>query len=107
MRVRAESQQIALAHRRRYGYRRITAERRRRGLLVNHTRGARLLREDTLLALHPRAFGVTTDAPHDLAVGRHLARRLAWTGIHPLGVADITYIRLKGEFVSLAVLRDA
>jgi putative transposase len=34
--VRAEIQQIALAHRRRYGYRRITAELRRRGLLVNH-----------------------------------------------------------------------
>ena len=36
MMVRAEIQQIALAHRRRYGYRRITAELRRRGLLVHH-----------------------------------------------------------------------
>ena len=46
MMVRAEIQQIALAHRRRYGYRRITAELRRRGLLVNHKRVARLMRED-------------------------------------------------------------
>ena len=38
MRVRAEMQQIALAHRRRYSYRRITAELRRRGFLVNHKR---------------------------------------------------------------------
>jgi len=41
MAVRSAIQQIALAHRRRYGYRRITAELRRRGLLVNHKRVAR------------------------------------------------------------------
>ena len=35
MAVRDAIQHIALAHRRRYGYRRITAELRRRGLLVN------------------------------------------------------------------------
>ena len=66
--VRPEMQQIALAHRRRYGYRRITAELRRRGLLVNHKRVARLIREDNLLAVQPRAFVVTTEAQHDLAV---------------------------------------
>ena len=42
---------IALEHRRRYGYRRVTAELRRRGLLVNHKRVARLMREDNLLAV--------------------------------------------------------
>ena len=61
MLVRAEIQQIVLAHRRRYGYRRVTAELRRRGLLVNHKRVARLMREDNLLAVQPRAFVVTTD----------------------------------------------
>ena len=49
-------------HRRRYGYRRITAELRRRGMLVNHKRVARLMREDNLLAMQPRAFVVTTDS---------------------------------------------
>ena len=56
MLVRAEIQQIALAHRRRYGYRWITAELRRRGLLVNHKPVARLMRKDNLLAIQPRAF---------------------------------------------------
>jgi len=51
MLVRAEIQQIALAHRRRYGYRWITAELRRRGLLVNHKPVARLMRKDNLLAI--------------------------------------------------------
>jgi len=106
MMVRAEIQQIALEHRRRYGYRRITAELRRRGLLVNHKRVARLMRADNLLAVQPRAFVVTTEAQHDLEVYLNLASRLTLTGINQLWVADITYIRLRTEFVYLAVLLD-
>jgi putative transposase len=106
MAVRAEIQHLALAHRRRYGYRRITAELRRRGLLVNHKRVARLMREDNLLAVQPRAFMVTTDSQHDLEVYLNLARRLTLTGINQLWVADITYIRLRAEFVYLAVVLD-
>ena len=107
MDVRSAIQGIAVAHRRRYGYRRITAELRRRGLLVNHKRVARLMREDNLLAVQPRAFVVTTDADHDLEVSLNLASRLTLTGINQLWVADLTYIRLKREFVYLAVLLDA
>lgn len=107
MLVRAEIQQIAIAHRRRYGYRRITAELRRRGLLVNHKRVARLMRGDNLLAVQPRAFVVTTDADHEWEVALNLASRLTITGINQLWVADITYIRLKREFVYLAVMLDA
>ena len=44
MEVRSAIQQIVLQHRRRYGYRRVTAELRRQGLLVNHKRVARLMR---------------------------------------------------------------
>jgi putative transposase len=106
MMVRAKIQQIALGHRRRYGYRRITAELRRQGLLVNHKRVVRLMREDNLLAVQPRAFVVTTDAQHDLEVYLNLARRLTLTGINQLWVADITYIRLRTEFVYLAILLD-
>jgi putative transposase len=38
MEVRSTIQQIVLEHRRRYGYRRVTAELRRRGMVVNHKR---------------------------------------------------------------------
>ena len=41
MEVRAAIQEIAVAHQRRYGYRRITAELRRRGMQVNHKRVVR------------------------------------------------------------------
>jgi hypothetical protein len=47
MQVRSTIQQIFAEHKRRYGYRRVSAELRRRGMLVNHKRVARLMREDT------------------------------------------------------------
>jgi transposase InsO family protein len=106
MEVRSTIQQIVLEHRRRYGYRRVTAELRRRGLLVNHKRVARLMREDNLLAVQPRAFVVTTDSKHEFEVYLNLASKLKLTGINQLWVADITYIRLQTEFVYLAVILD-
>ena len=36
----------------------------------------------------------------------NLASRMRLTGINQLWVADITYVRLKGEFVYLAVILD-
>src|ERR1700704_3431457 len=107
MEVRSVIQQIAVEHRRRYGYRRISAELRRRGMLVNHKRVLRIIREDNLLAVQPRAFVVTTDSDHELEVYLNLAGRSKLTGINQLWVADITYIRLKKEFVYLAVILDA
>jgi len=106
MEVRAAIQQIALEHRRRYGYRRVTAELRRRGLRVNHKRVARLMRADNLLAVQPRAFVVTTDSDHELEVYLNLASRMTLTGMNQLWVVDITYVRLRTEFVYLAVLLD-
>jgi len=105
--VRSAIQQIVLAHRRRYGYRRVTAELRREGLLVNHKRVVRLMREDNLLAVQPRAFVATTDSKHQLEVYLNVAKRMKLTGINQLWVADITYIRLRTEFVYLAVILDA
>jgi len=106
MEVHSTIQQIVLEHRGRYGYRRVTAELRRRGLLVNHKRVARLMREDNLLAVQPRAFVVTTDSKHELEVYLNLASKLKLTGLNQLWVADITYIRLQTEFVYLAVILD-
>jgi len=104
--VQSAIQQIALEHRRRYGYRRISAELRRRGMVVNHKRVVRIMREDNLLALGSRKFVVTTDSKHELEVYLNLARRMRLTGVNQLWVADITYIRLQTEFVFLAVILD-
>jgi len=104
--VRSAIQQIAIEHRRRYGYRRIAAELRRRGMRVNHQRVARIMREDNLLAVQPRQFVVTTNSDHQLEVYLNLARRMKLTGINQLWVADITYLQLRTEFVYLAVVLD-
>jgi len=106
MEVRSAIQQIALEHRRRYGSRRIAKTLRRRGMMVNRKRVARIMREDHLLAIQPKAFVVTTDSAHELEVYLNIASRMKLTGINQLGVADITYIRLKAEFVYLAVILD-
>lgn len=106
MELRSAIQQIVLEHRRRYGYRRVSAELRRRGMLANHKRVARIMREDNLLAVQPRQFVVTTDFTHELEVYLNLAYRMKLTGIDQLWVADITYIRLRAEFVYLAVILD-
>ena len=106
MEVRDAIQRVALEHRRRYGYRRIAAEMRRRSLAVNHKRVLRLMREDNLLALRRRRFVLTTDARHELKVYLNLAARMELTGVNQLWVADITYVRLRAEFVYLAVILD-
>ena len=107
MELRDAIQRIYLEHRRHYGYRRITAELRHRGMLVNRKRVARLMREDNLIAVSQHKFVVTTDSRHDFRVYLNLAARMEVTAVNQLWVADITYIRLLREFVFLAVILDA
>jgi putative transposase len=105
--VRDVIQRAALANRR-YGYRRIAAQLRREGFMVNRKRVLRLMRQDNLLVLRRRPFvPVTTDSRHEWCVVPNLARALVPTGLDQLWVADITYVRLLEEFAFLAVVLDA
>jgi putative transposase len=90
-----------------YGRPRITQELRRRGWRVNAKRVYRLMREDNLLCVRKRKFVVTTDSNHGRKVYPNLARDMILTGTDQLWRADITYIRLRDEFVFLAVILDA
>jgi putative transposase len=90
-----------------YGRPRMTKELRRRGWVVNPKRVRRLMREDNLLCVRKRKFVVTTDSNHGRKVYPNLARKMILTGTDQLWVADITYIRLRDEFVFLAVILDA
>jgi len=74
---------------------------------VNHKRVMRIIAEDNLLAVQPKSFVVTTNSDHEFEVYLNLASRMKLTGINQLWVADITYIRLRREFVFLAVILDA
>jgi putative transposase len=90
-----------------YGYRRITAELRRRGQRVNRKHVLRLMREDNLLILRKRRFVHTTNSDHRLPVYPNLVPELVITKRDQLWVSDITYIRLLREFIYLAVILDA
>jgi putative transposase len=105
--VRDALQRVALANRR-YGYRRLAAQLRRDGFVVNHKRVLRLMRQDNLLCLRRRPFvPMTTNSRHDWRIVPNLARGLVPSGLDQLWVADITYVRLLEEFAYLAVVLDA
>jgi putative transposase len=90
-----------------YGRRRLTQELRRHGWTVNPKRVRRLMREDNLLCVRKRKFVVATDSNHGKKVYPNLAREMVLTDVDQLWLADITYIRLREEFVFLAVILDA
>jgi len=90
-----------------YGRPRITQELRRRGWRVNPKRVYRLMHEDNLLCVRRRKFVITTDSNHGRKVYPNLARNMLLTATDQLWRADITYIRLRAEFVFLAVILDA
>ena len=106
--LRSAVQDVVIDHRWRYGYRRVTEELRARGMIVNHKRIARIMREDNLLVLR-QDHGPDLDGSHTLRAARvylNLAARMTLLGPNQLWVADITYIRLAREFVYLAVVLD-
>lgn len=107
MELRSAMQAIAIEHKLRYGYRRLTAELRHRGFSANHKRVVRLMRLDNLLSLRRSAFVTTTDSDHEFEVHVNLASRMHISGINQLWLADITFVRLQHEFVYLAILLDA
>jgi transposase InsO family protein len=106
MAARVSIQEVVLRHRRRYGYRRVTEDLHGQGMVINHKRVSRIMREDNLLAIRYRKYILTTDSKHDCQVYLNLAARMTVTAVNQLWVADITYIRLRTEFVFLAVVID-
>ena len=89
-----------------YGYRRVTHELRRRGLVVNHKRVARVMREHALTPRRVRAWLATTNSNHKQRVYPNLRPSITPEGPDELWVADLTYIRLTTGFVFLAVVLD-
>jgi putative transposase len=104
--LRSVIQDIVLEHRWRYGYRRVAAGLRAQGMIVNHKRIARLMREDNLLALRQEWFRPEDHSLRAVRIYLNLANRMTLSGPNQLWAADITYIRLRCEFVYLAVMLD-
>jgi len=106
MALRDAIQRMAVTHRF-YGYRRIAVLVQREGYEVGAKKVRRLMKKDNLLAVRRRKFVATTDSDHDFVVYPNLAEHVIVRDVNQLWVADITYIRLRAEFVYLAVVLDA
>jgi len=89
-----------------YGYRRITAQLHRQGWQVNHKRVQRLMRLLGLQAKTKRRKRRTTNSEHDFPRYPNLVQGLEIVHPDQVWVSDITYIRLRYEFVYLAVIMD-
>ena len=90
-----------------YGYRRVSAELRHRGIVVNAKKVRRLMREHALNPKRRRRFIATTDSDHDDPICPNLATSMTLNGPNQLWVADITYVAIMNGFVYLAVILDA
>lgn len=105
--LRSAVQEIVLEHRWRYGYRRVTAELRMRGMIANHKRVARIMHEDNLIAVRRERLLSVQGSLRSVGIYLNLASRMQLSGPNQLWIGDITYIRLRREFVYLAVILDA
>lgn len=63
-----------------YGYRHVTRELRRRGIVANHKRVARIMREEALTPHRVRRFITTTDSKYGDPVYPNLAGDILPTG---------------------------
>ena len=89
-----------------YGYRRVTKQLRRKGRTVNKKRVQRLMRGMGLSVKTRRKARKTTNSQHDFPRYPNLVQDIAIVRPDQVWVSDITYIRLRDEFVYLAVIMD-
>jgi putative transposase len=89
-----------------YGYRRMQAALRHQGLVVNHKKLRRLMREHDLQPGRRRRYVATTDSDHDQPIFPNLAKEFDPDGPDQLWVADITYVAIPAGFVYVAVRRS-
>src|SRR5207247_7376626 len=85
-----------------YGYRRVDAELRHRGIIVNAKKIRRLMREHALNPKQRRRFIATTDSDHNYPIFPNLAKNIKLDGPNQLWVADITYVTIATGFVYLS-----
>lgn len=90
-----------------YGYRRVGAELRHQGIVVNAKKIRRIMREHDLQPKRRRRFVATTDSAHDQPIFANLTKDLVVDGPNRLWVADITYVAIAVGFVYVAVILDA
>lgn len=77
-----------------YGWRRVRAALQHQGIIANHKRIKRLMREHDLQPRRRRRYVATTDSAHDLPIFPDLAKSVVLSGPDQLWVADLTYVAI-------------
>lgn len=90
-----------------YGYRRVGAELRHRGWVVNSKKVRRLMALHGLNPRRRRRFTKTTDSDHDGSIYPLIARGFETHGPDQLWVGDITFVAIASSFVYVAIIMDA
>ena len=90
-----------------YGYRRVTAALRRKGLVVNHKKVLKLMKDMGIQVKKVKRYTRTTNSAHNLKVYPNLIKNLSIERIDQVWCSDITYIGLVSGFVYLAAILDA
>ena len=80
---------------------------RHQGVIANHKRIKRLMREHDLQPRRRRRYVTTTDSDHDQPIFPDRAKELILDGPDQLWVADITYVAITGGFAYVAIILDA
>ena len=90
----------------RYGYRRVTEQLKREGWNINSKKVRRLMGEMDLLVKKKALRQRTTHSQHAYMRYPNLIRGIEISHLDQVWASDITYIRLRKEFVYLAVIMD-
>ena len=102
--LRAEIQRLAAAYPT-YGYRRITHLLVKAGYAVGYRRVARLMKEENL-SVSVKRLCQTTKSLHEERPWVNRLQTLEVSRCDQVWVGDITYVRLKGHFIYVALLMD-
>lgn len=105
--VAANIETIFEASRRTYGVRRVYAQLRREGVVVNRKVVQKIMHERQLCPRRKRKYRSTTDSKHTLPIAEHrLKRNFAVDRANAVWVSDITYIDTQEGWMYLCVWID-
>ena len=90
-----------------YGYRRVGAELRHRGWVVNSKKIRRLMKLHDLNPRRRRRFTKTTDSDHAGPIYPLIAKGFEAHGPDQLWVGDITFVAIAAGFAYVAIIMDA
>lgn len=90
-----------------YDWRRVQAALRHQGVIANHKRIKRLMREHDLQPRRRRRYVATTDSNHDQPIFPDRSKDIILDDPNQLWVGNLTYVAISGSFAYVTIILDA